>query len=756
IGDFPSGAGVAIDGPSATGNVVTANIIGTDPTGLQALPNDFGVQILGGASNNLVGGTTAAGNLIAFNNGPGIDVKGDGSVGNQITANRIFSNDDQVALQFDGSSDVSLPDNLIRGFEQEETIEAWFRTTSGGVILGYQGSPTDSQGQPAGWVPALYVGTDGKLYGDIWQLNQVVSNVAVNDGRWHSVALVVDGSSSDQELYLDGQLVSTGSGGNISDFGGSFNQIGTGYTDGWPATPGGWYGFMGQIDDVRIWSGARTAGQVQQDMTTALVGTEPGLEADYPFDEGRGSTAYDQTPNHNDGTLAGTNGDLPTWVIGSGVAIDLGDDGITYNSSAPRQGSNNFQNFPIVVTTADGELLGWLGGSTPDTPFRIDVFASAGYGPGGAGEAQDDLGSLEVTTDSQGQVVFDVPFTPPAGLPVVTATATDSEGNTSEVSALRRATLEGPSQSVHLVPGQPSLFSAASGDGIALQDPDSGPLNPEWDVTLSVPAGILRLSGTAGLAGSGDGSGTLQYQGGLLSLNVALEGMTFTPPPGFEGNTMLRVAAQSAGVVPVQGQVAITTGIFSVTNTNDSGPGSLRQAVLDSNTATGGTNIIDFAISGPGVQTIAPLSPLPAITNPVLIDGFSQPGYSSTPLIEIKGSQAGGGDGLTITGAGVTVRGLEVDSFSQGAGIHLTGTGATGDWIYGNFLGTDPTGTQAAPNNEGVEINAGAVNNLIGTNGDGVNDATEQNLLSGDLFAGVWINGQGTIGNAVAGNFLGT
>ena len=130
------------------------------------------------------------------------------------------------------------------------------------------------------------------------------------------------------------------------------------------------------------------------------------------------------------------------------------------------------------------------------------------------------------------------------------------------------------------------------------------------------------------------------------------------------------------------------------------------------------------------MQTIAPLSPLPAITNPVLIDGFSQPGYAGTPLIELSGSQAGGGDGLTITGPDVTVRGLDINSFSQGAGIHLTGTGATGDWIYGNFLGTDPTGTQAEPNDYGVEIDGGASDNLIGTNGDGVNDAAERNLIS--------------------------
>ena len=88
-------------------------------------------------------------------------------------------------------------------------------------------------------------------------------------------------------------------------------------------------------------------------------------------------------------------------------------------------------------------------------------------------------------------------------------------------------------------------------------------------------------------------------------------------------------------------------------NTADSGPGSLRQAILDSDAATGTTNTIDFAIPGQGVQTIEPVSPLPAITNPVLIDGSSQPGYDGTPLIELNGSQAGTGDGLTITAPNV-------------------------------------------------------------------------------------------------------
>jgi len=112
----------------------------------------------------------------------------------------------------------------------------------------------------------------------------------------------------------------------------------------------------------------------------------------------------------------------------TGQAIDLGDDGVTEDGTAPRQGPNNLQNFPILVMTADGQTEGWLGGSEPETTYRIDVFAGAAYGPGGSGEAQDYLGSLEVTTDASGGVSFAVPFTAPAGVPILTATATDPQG----------------------------------------------------------------------------------------------------------------------------------------------------------------------------------------------------------------------------------------------------------------------------------------------------------------------------------------
>src|SRR5439155_9595225 len=77
-----------------------------------------------------------------------------------------------------------------------------------------------------------------------------------------------------------------------------------------------------------------------------------------------------------------------------------------------------------------------------------------------------------------------------------------------------------------------------------------------------------------------------------------------------------------------------------VTTTSDSGSGSLRQAILDAN-ATNGLDSIVFQIPGTAPFTITPLAALPAITDPVVIDGTTQPGYTPNhPIIELSGVSA--------------------------------------------------------------------------------------------------------------------
>ena len=181
-----------------------------------------------------------------------------------------------------------------------------------------------------------------------------------------------------------------------------------------------------------------------------------------------------------------------------------------------------------------------------------------------------------------------------------------------------------------------------------------------------------------------------------------------------------------------------------VTSTNDDGPGSLRQVILEAN-ASPNTARVTFDISGAGVHIIRPSSPLPALTHPVLLDGASQPGYAGVPLIEINGSRAGrAADGLVLTAGTSTVTGFVIDAFA-GAGIHLEGPG--GNRITGNYLGTDPTGTRAKGNGAGIFLDDSSDNTIGGLT------TTAGNLIAGNRRQGVLITGSG---NLIIGNRIGT
>src|SRR5947209_7540239 len=113
---------------------------------------------------------------------------------------------------------------------------------------------------------------------------------------------------------------------------------------------------------------------------------------------------------------------------------------------------------------------------------------------------------------------------------------------------------------------------------------------------------------------------------------------------------------------------------FTVTKTNDTGVGSLRQAILNANTNSD-LDTITFNLSGTGVKTILPASPLPIITSPVIIDGTTQPGYTNvTPLIEINGTNAGSTAGLDLRAGNSLIRGLTINRF-QLAGIVIMTNG---------------------------------------------------------------------------------
>jgi hypothetical protein len=118
----------------------------------------------------------------------------------------------------------------------------------------------------------------------------------------------------------------------------------------------------------------------------------------------------------------------------------------------------------------------------------------------------------------------------------------------------------------------------------------------------------------------------------------------------------------------------------------------LRQAILDAN-AVVGRDEITFAIPGEGVHTIALLSAVHVVTDPLTIiaPAFE---YSAPPTIALDGSQAGVADGLFIAANGCSIQGLIIHSFS-GHGIHV---GRHDNQIGGSYIGLSASGDAAAPN----------------------------------------------------------
>jgi hypothetical protein len=227
--------------------------------------------------------------------------------------------------------------------------------------------------------------------------------------------------------------------------------------------------------------------------------------------------------------------------------------------------------------------------------------------------------------------------------------------------------------------------------------------------------------------------------------------------------------------VPEQLEPRCLLATFVVDQVSDMADFDLGDGVADSDAGTPGVQIslrsaiqnanldaildnISFNIPGAGVKSISPTSPLPVISQPVVIDGYTQPGATrnmlgvgsnASILIHLNGQLLLGGSGLTISAGGSTVRGLSITRFPfQGIEIQGPGNFST---IAGNFIGVPPAGNVDQGNTiNGVLINNSA-GNLIGGASPG-----DRNVISGNNSNGVALGGANATDNIIRGNYIGT
>jgi outer membrane protein OmpA-like peptidoglycan-associated protein len=199
---------------------------------------------------------------------------------------------------------------------------------------------------------------------------------------------------------------------------------------------------------------------------------------------------------------------------------------------------------------------------------------------------------------------------------------------------------------------------------------------------------------------------------------------------------------------------AATAAVFTVTSSLDAGEGTLRAAILAAN-ATPATDDIAFSVSvgdpgfnaATGVVTIRPQTPLPIISQPVVLDGSTQPTFVSRPTIVLDGSEAGAGaSGLQVTGGESTLSGLVIVNFSND-GLAISGAG--GNVVELMTIGYNPHVVGDAPNGSSGVALSDSPNNRIGST-----VATRRVVVSGNDNAGILISGDQP-GNRVIGCYVG-
>ena len=406
--------GVFVAGGSSIGDVIQGNYIGTDASGLAAVPNAFdGIQVNYSANRAIIGGVNPGeGNVISGNGGSGIAILGSNYFTPVPTYHAIQGN--LIGLDATGSARLGNGDNGM-----------------------YVETGSNTVGGPAGLGRNVVSGN--RRYGVIFQTASATQNVVQGNYIGTDAAGTVG--------------IGNGITGAALFYGATGNTIGGANPgDGNLLSGNGFYGggLLGRRQ--------RDPGQLRRHRRLglgAIGNTLDGIQAKYG------------ASNNTIGGAAPGSGNLIAFNLGNGVGlplagtgnailgnairdnaklgIDLGDDGVTANDPGDGDlGPNNLQNYPVLsAAERHGDRVIFRGtlDSTPNASFTLQFFANDAADPSGFGEGARLVGQATVTTDASGNATFEVTLQTGAHPGAFfTATATHGAGNTSEFSAAAELT----------------------------------------------------------------------------------------------------------------------------------------------------------------------------------------------------------------------------------------------------------------------------------------------------------------------------
>ena len=463
------------------GNMVAGNRLGTDPTGTTSVPSGNALEIINGSTNTIGGTAPAARNLIAGDGNERIMVAAQFAVvgpqvatGNVIQGNYLGTNAAGTAALGSGARGVYLTGNggatntliggtaagagnLISGSGTGIWIEVSSANVVQGNLIGTNALGTSAIPNPFFGIRLRTSATGNTIGGTTAAARNVISGNGVAGITLENVSPnnIIQGNYIGVDTTGVTALPNTG--------------LGIDVTDG--------------SDNTAIGGIAAGAGNV------IAFNTEEGIAVG--VDEGD----IGVTRTAILGNQIFSNGLLGIDLLAGGMP------GVTPNDAGDADtatgGPNLLQNFPVITSAVPAGGNVTIGGSlnsTPSTTFRLEFFSNAACDPLGFGEGQTFLGATSVTTDAGGNATFSgLVFTLTAGQSLITSTATDPLGNTSEFSACFTAGGVGPTATPTPTPTTTPTPTSTPTVTVTVPPPPSGVVVP----TLS-PAFLVLLA--AGLA----------------------------------------------------------------------------------------------------------------------------------------------------------------------------------------------------------------------------------------------------------------
>ena len=812
-------SGIVIVGSPAQSNTVGPNFIGTAAGGITPLGNGGdGVSITEGASNNLIGHATVVSqaNIIRFNAQVGVRIES--GTQNAIRNNRISNNGllgidlegDGVTLNDSGDADtgangrqnfavLSSATGGVQG-TLNSTPNATFRIE----FFGNTACDASGNGEGATFLGATTVLTDGTGNATIpffaATAGQSVTSTAtspVNNTSEFSACVQPEGTVTrtwisnssgfweDAANWSDGivpqngdQVVIDRTGANpivtiqsavvtlaglqsqepIVNTGGNLTFDGPAVLNGGLTMSGGQFGGAGDLalGGVSLWTGGPIAGTGAMTVLSGAslaVNTPGGVGVLLRSITNLGTITWNQAGLvMNGGQIlnAGTFEVQDNLFVSNGTIANSGTllksgpvgllqlTGVQFTSTGTLQlrlGTESDR----IVSDGTGSLAGTLDvrlvpGFTPTNGQQFDLLT---FGTR--------IGTFSAV-NGNGQTY--TPSYTPTGVTLIVGDG----GGTAEVAITKFDTPDPATLNNPLVYG---LTIANNGPGSAAS----------VTVTDTLPATVTFISATPS---QGTCSGTTTITCGLGVLpNGAAATVTILVTPTALGTISNTATVTTTSEDPIAANNTATADTlvvnpslsFVVTNTNNAGAGSFRQAILDANANVSGQDSIVFGIPGPGPYVIRPTSPLPTITDPVSIFGTSQAGYVDHPVIELDGSLAGEStNGLFITAANTTVYGLSITRFGTGGDLLPDDPGGAGIVVFqsagnvsflANYVGLDPIGVAQPNRSDGIFVDR-SPHTIIGSAGG------FENVISGNGRNGITLSGQQTTDTIIFANFIGT